>query len=314
MKYLITLLFIFIPLLLFAEIHTVGSPFIVVGNDGTYYMQPRWSPDGSRIAFTSANYRGLWVISVNETEAVNLSRERAAGFGFEWSGDSRSIVTRVARFDGAKRLNAIKIFDIGTQTFRLLTEYRSKMPALPHWTDMDEKIYLFNRNELEFFESGVTAAGIQKQNTDKIIYYLKDDKIVVGNVDNQLFNMINVNEEWQILNPALSPDKSKIAFEVYGGNMYVIGIDGNGLVDLGQGNRPQWSPEGDHLVYMITTDDGHQMITSDLYIIKADGTEKVRLNFPDDKMEMNPSWAPDGKRIAFDVFEEGAIYIIEISK
>ncbi len=313
MKYLVTLLVLFIPLLLLAEIHTVANPFILVGNDGTHYMQPRWSPDGTRIAFTSANYRGLWVIHVNETEAVNLSEDRAVGFGFEWSGDSKAIVARVAKYDGAKRFNAIKLFDIETHESRLLTEYRGKMPALPHWTDADEKIYLFNSDELEVFETGKMATALQKQPTDKRIFYLKNDKIVVGNIDTRSFEMLNVNRKWRILNPVLSPDKTKIAFEVYGGNMYVIGVDGNGLVDLGPGNRPQWAPDGEHLVYMITSDDGHQILTSDLYVTKADGTEKVRLNFPEDRLEMNPSWSPDGKRIAYDVFEEGAIYIIEIS-
>ncbi|MBD3289020.1 hypothetical protein GF337_09470, partial [candidate division KSB1 bacterium] len=106
MKHLITIFFLIIPVMLVADIHTVGSPYILVGNDGNHYMQPRWSPDGSKIAMTSANYRGLWIINTNKTQTVQLSDERAAGFGFEWSRDSRSIVARVAKYDGVRRYDA----------------------------------------------------------------------------------------------------------------------------------------------------------------------------------------------------------------
>ena len=39
----------------------------------------------------------------------------------------------------------------------------------------------------------------------------------------------------------------------------------------------------------------------------------AKVTHTDDKLEMNPSWSPDGKRIAFDVMDEGAIYIVEVA-
>jgi Tol biopolymer transport system component len=97
------------------------------------------------------------------------------------------------------------------------------------------------------------------------------------------------------------------------GNMYVMNADGTGLIDLGKGYRPQWAPDGEYLVYMITQDDGHQLLASDLYVIRCDGREKTQLTATTDKLEMNPSWS-GGKKIAFDVMHEGAIYVLEISK
>ena len=64
-------------------------------------------------------------------------------------------------------------------------------------------------------------------------------------------------------------------------------------------------------MYMMTGDDGHQFLAAEIYTIKADGTEKTNLTNTPDVLEMNPSWGP-GNRIAFDVMDEGEIYVIEL--
>jgi Tol biopolymer transport system component len=171
---------------------------------------------------------------------------------------------------------------------------------------------MFNRGKLEIFISGRKSNVLKKPSSSKQIYFLKDDRIAVGNIETKSYKVLNTIKEEQCLNMAVAPDQSKVAFEKYGGNLHVMNIDGTGLVDLGKGYRPQWSPDSQRLVYMITVDNGHQYLLSDIYTIKIDGTEKIRLTLTDDKLEMNPSWSPNGKKIVFDVLNEGAIYLIEL--
>jgi Tol biopolymer transport system component len=97
-----------------------------------------------------------------------------------------------------------------------------------------------------------------------------------------------------------------------GGNMFVMNIDGTNLIDLGKGNRPRWSFDSKKIIYMITEDDGHDFIASDIFIINADGTQKKNLTDTTKLIEMNPNFAPDCKSFVFDVVNDGSIYLMNI--
>ena len=313
--FFILLLFcISLPISVSGGLKVVGEPLKLIGYEGQYFAHPVWSPDGKLIAFTGTNYNGLWVMKADGLDERMITDEPAAGFGFEWSSDSKAIVTRVAKYEGRYRYNAIKIYDLEKGEVKLLTDFRTLMPGLPHWADADEKVFMYGRGKLEVFESGKKATVLQKQSASQQIYFQKNDLIAVGNIMTKEYKVLEPIRESQYINMVVSPDESKIAFEVLGGNLFVINVDGTELVDLGTGYRPQWAPNSQHLVYMITEDDGHRYLAADIYTIKVDGTEKSRLTATADKLEMNPSWSPDGKKIAFDVMDEGAIYVIELSE
>jgi len=289
-----------------------SQPKRIAGGEAEFFMQPRWSPDGQLIAMTGNKYQGIWLVRPDGSQLQQLADEPGAGFGFEWSGDSQNILSRVSRFDGKFRDHAIKIFDVSRKTSELVTDFRRKMPSLPQWAVHDTKIYLTTGSRLEIFDSGKNQTTLQKSIPASPVCLLQNDKPVLANPNQSGVQPLPVPKDWQCLNLVLSPDGRKIAFEVLGDNLFVMHTDGTNLVDLGAGHRPQWAPDSEHLVFMLTQDDGHQYLASDLAIVKIDGSEKTVLNFSDDRLEQNPAWSPDGKYLAFDVSDEGAIYIVEI--
>ena len=274
------------------------------------FMAPVWSPDGSMIAFTSAKYKGIWIIDIQNRNIKQITDETAAGFLFKWSDDSKSILTRVAKYDGMKRYNAVKLFNIKSDESFLLTDYRTMMPGLPSFTPDNNKVYMFGRKNLEIFDSGIEAKPYKKSAVSSKIIYIRDDKIAVEDLISHQLKTFEPVKGKRVLNLRASPDCSRVTFELYGGDMYVMNSDGTGLTDLGKGYRPKWSPDNQHIVYMITKDDGYRILSSDIYTIKIDGTEKTNLTNSIDQIEMNPDWSPDGKKIAFDVPGEGSIYIM----
>lgn len=305
MKKLVTLFI----LLTSAMLPQYNSQLIIAGTPEEAILNAQYSPDGNKIAYSKSGYQGLWVYDLNTNSTTKLSEETAAGFGYQWSSDSRSILTRVAKYENLKRLNAVKIFNIQNNTSNQLTEYQSMMPYLPQWTDGDSKVYLPARNKDEVYNSGLEK---KSNSINKYLTFEKDNKINILDLSTNTVKSIEPIKDAEYINISLSPDQTKIAFEVMGGNLFVINVDGSGLVDLGKGSRPKWAPDSKSIVYMITEDNGYEFTSSDIYLINADGSNKTNLTNTETIIEMTPSISPDGRSILFENYHEGSIYLMNI--
>ena len=78
--------------------------------------------------------------------------------------------------------------------------------------------------------------------------------------------------------------------------------------------EPALSPSGDMFAYRKTRDDGMVLLESDIYVMNIDGTGEKRLTESGNKMAMEPSWSPDGSKIAVFYYGTGEIGVIEIEK
>ena len=87
----------------------------------------------------------------NKNLQYKLTDEDAAGFAFKWSSDSKSILTRVAKYEDSKRYNAVKVFNIETGKSKQLSDYKTMMPYLPQWADGDTKIFLPDKSNDEVY-------------------------------------------------------------------------------------------------------------------------------------------------------------------
>jgi Tol biopolymer transport system component len=84
--------------------------------------------------------------------------------------------------------------------------------------------------------------------------------------------------------------------------LYLMGPTGTHQRRLGTARNvwsPAWSPGGKWIAYGSTTRNGG--LCPHLYVMRADGTHVRRLTH-DRNCYLNPTWAPDGKRIAYDVW------------
>lgn len=111
-----------------------------------------------------------------------------------------------------------------------------------------------------------------------------------------------------VANPSFSPDGTKILFtNSYGGNRIVVmNADGtnareivNDNLGYGGSNDPEWSPDGTRIAYWADYDYNQNFQTPTLYVINADGTNKVRYAFNPYVKDFFPSWSPDGTKLIF---------------
>lgn len=307
MKNSFAIFFLLFTSLLFAQ---SNSPIYLTGSIDDISMNAVFSPDGNKIAYTKAGYKGIWIYDLNTNSSKQITDEIAAGFAFKWSSDSKSILTRVAKYEDLKRYNAVKVFNIDLEVSSQLTDYKTMMPFLPEWTDGDSKVLLPTKDNFEIYLSG--KPKLQYRNNNEKSFFLKDDKIFAENVNTNKLDFFEPIKDAQYINFSLSPDRTKIVLEVMGGNIFVMNVDGTNLTDLGKGNRPRWSSDSRKLIYMITEDDGQDYTASDIYTINTDGTQKINITNTKNRIEMNPCISPDGKKIVFDVYNDGSVYLMNI--
>ncbi len=101
-----------------------------------------------------------------------------------------------------------------------------------------------------------------------------------------------------LVEPAISPDGSRIAYHQVYGDAHVINLDGTSQRDLGflLGDL-SWSPDGGYLVGSDWAEGGGY--NSDLWIYSfATGLRTKITNRPDGTAFTWPAWSPDGAHIA----------------
>ena len=112
--------------------------------------------------------------------------------------------------------------------------------------------------------------------------------------------------------PDWSPDGRKIAFTVDDvvDHIAVMDANGNNREKLeNQAWQPSWSPDGQTIAFLSSRDGGN-----DIYVVDARGQERKRVTH-DLAPKGNPSFSPDGRRIAYVVAENhgpGQIYVVGV--
>ena len=123
--------------------------------------------------------------------------------------------------------------------------------------------------------------------------------------------------------PSYSPDAKKIVFVSGGGandgEIYTIDASGGGKTRITHNNKadydPDYSPDGKRIVYEGSDTFGDLDVDkaeSDIYTIKASGGDKTHVTNTDKVDEFEPSYSPDGKKIAYTLYKGNAIEIYTI--
>ena len=261
------------------------------------YSTPSWSPDGSKIIFSS-DMDGKWSsnIYVMDSDGTNITRlttnEDSIDTSASWSPDGSKIVFS-SDMHGQWGSNIYVMDSDGTNITRLTKQDSSDMS--PSWSPDGSKIAFISDMHGQMFTN---------------IYVMDSD----GTNITRLTTKRNCWDEF----PSWSPDGEKILFEScqYEGTefretIFVMDSDGTNMTmliaweDAGEDEFPYWSPDGSKIVFSSNLD-GQLYGTKNIYVMDSDGTNITRLT-TENSLDALPSWSPDGSKIVFSSDMDGQL-------
>jgi Tol biopolymer transport system component len=258
---------------------------------------PSWSPDGTKVAFSSRRDKNgeIYVINADGSGLTNLTNHPATDECPSWSPDGTKIMFRSTRgglIDShyGSKLSQVYVMNAdGSNPINLNLVPISVVDAYPQWSPDGTKI------AVSLPRVGAKSFKISSEESDWYtdIYVVNAD----GSNLTRLTNHPSVNNDLQ-----WSPDGRKIAF-VSGrdGNkqIYVIDEDGGNQSrithNLADNTEPCWSPDGTKVAFFSVSGPDWDW---GIYVMNADGSDPTNLaNYP--KGGTHPRWSPDGKKVIF---------------
>jgi serine/threonine-protein kinase len=241
------------------EMHTNGSGLRVLESSLGEDEGPQWSPDASRIVFTSSRFGSadLFMLDVATGAVTRLTYTRDVDeAAADWSPDGTTIAYQASRVGETRR--QIYVMDLNGTNARNLSN-NEEDDALPDWSP-----------------DGSLIAFVSKRDGNGEIYVMDADG---GNQRNLTGSATSET------GPAWSPHGDEIAFQsLRGGNpeiwvMPYLGGDWRRVTkNPAMDNGPVWSPDGAYLSFTSNRDGNKE-----LYLIKATGSTVWRLtNDPGD--------------------------------
>jgi Tol biopolymer transport system component/serine/threonine protein kinase/tetratricopeptide (TPR) repeat protein len=243
-------------------------------------VQPRWSPDMSRIAFASARDGKLEIYTMDSEggDPRRLTFNSVDDFVPAWSPDGKRIAFTSKR-DGNDEIYVMNADGS-------LQENLSKHPAAdsrPSWS-ADGRRLVFTSNR-----------GEDMNNFD--LYAMDAD----GGNPVRLTTDAGFDSD-----PAWSPDGQRIAFTSNRtGNfeVYVMNADGTSQTNISHNSsfngKPAWSPDGKQLAFT-----SNRTTKFEIYVMNADGSQQRQLTITSVTND-EPAWSHDGQEIAYQSERDG---------
>jgi dipeptidyl aminopeptidase/acylaminoacyl peptidase len=252
------------------------------------YFSPRWSPDGSRLAYVAAQDDAspqLFVRWMESGESARITGLPQSPSSIAWSPDGQRIAYSMFVPDDGPKLG--------------------KAPEKPEGAKWAEPLKIIDAVTYRADGAGYLDPGYEQ------IFWVP----AVGGAPTQLtFGATNAGGR-----VSWTPDGRSILFsgnlsdnwerEPVNSEVYKISIDGGAPVALtsrnGPDSAPIVSPDGRHIAYIGFDDRQLGYQNSRLYVMNLDGSGSRVLTASLDRSIGNPVWASDSRSVYVQVEDQG---------
>jgi eukaryotic-like serine/threonine-protein kinase len=276
---------------------------IAAGRDA---VQPRWSPQGLRIAYWAKDegaQRDIWTVSPRGGDAVQVTNDAAVDWNPVWSPDGRHIYF-ISNRKGAPSLWRVPVDEASGQA-----------------TGEPEPIIgpLAQSWQLNISRDGRRLVYVKKDMSENLYAVNFDPKRYV--VTDEPFPILESTRRSSA--PDVSPDGQLLTYYSRGEaqeDIFVCKADGTGqnqLTDDAAPDRmPRWTPDGKRIIFYSKASGRYE-----IWMINADGSGRQRISFNDGRPSglnkggslVYPVLSPDGRWISYCI-SGGETFLFDTSK
>jgi len=250
----------------------------------TYYLYPRWSPDGRWIAFQRGDSIrfDIFVASATAGQAHQLTHDNDMMSGFAWLPDSTGIVYSSSRGGTMPYLPTLSLWQVALR---------------------DGAVRRVTSGEASYMSPDISKSGaifVSRMKLQSDIWKFPVDSLPIDNVRR---GVRVTRQTGLVLTPTASPDDREIAFLSDSGghaNLWVVNTKNGGLRQITHERDPnvalgvpEWSPDGHAIVFVSSR--GNQGLTFGVWLVDSDGSNLRNLANPG----LGPAWSPDGRWVYY---------------
>jgi serine/threonine protein kinase len=261
----------------------------------TYYLYPRWSPDGRWIAFQRGDSIrfDVFVVPATGGELKQLTHENNQINGFSWLPDSTGIVYSSSRGSTMPYLSTSSLWQVGLDGGQV------------RQVTSGESSYMFP----DISQDGALVASRLRLQSDIWMFPVDGSPR-----DNVARGVRVTHQTGEVLTPTASPDGKEVAFlSDHSGhaNLWVIDIASGELRQITHERDPAvaigvpvWSPNGEAITFVYSR--GNRGLTFGVWLVNPDGTNLRNVANPG----LGPAWSHDGAALYYSTRGDAASDVV----